>query len=73
MRIYRNCSDQQYYENQSKILLQRFIEKGYKKEKLEMIREKVKKMDRGIMITSNKKKTKNKYLETAFLTGFNRR
>lgn len=72
MRIYQNCSNLQDYENQSNILIDRFVEKGYKRKSLETLKEKVRLMDRNIMIEGKKYKKKNQHIEVAFLTGYNR-
>lgn len=70
MRILRNCSNEKDYEEQSEILIQRFIEKGYKRKELEILKAKVKTMDRETLLKEKRKKPNSK--EWAFSTGFNR-
>lgn len=75
MRIHRNCSNGNDYEEQADIIIKRFVEKGYNKRELINLKEKVKKMDRNTLIEGKpagniKKKDKN--IGMAFLTGYNR-
>lgn len=75
MRIYRNCSNPNEYEEQADIIINRFVEKGYNKKELTILKEKVKTMDRKMLIEGkldHHKKEKNKNLDMAFLPGYNR-
>lgn len=71
MHLHKNCSDQKYYKEQSNILINRLIERGYKKKELEILKEKVKLMNRDTMIDGRKNK-KSKHMDMAFLTGYNK-
>lgn len=75
MRLYRNCSNIEDYDIQADIIIKRFVEKGYKRKESEILKEKVKKMNRNQMIegkpNDKKKKRNDKTVDMAFLTGFN--
>lgn len=75
MRIYRNCSNPNDYEEQADIIINRFVGKGYNKKELTILKEKVKGMDRKMLIggkLDHQRKEKSKNLDMAFLTGYNR-
>lgn len=69
MRVHRNCSNQKDYEIQLYVLMHRFVEKGYKKGKLEAFRNEIKMMDGETMLNTKRKKKKSKNMKMAFLTG----
>lgn len=73
IRIRRNCSKPEHFERQSRILIERFLEKGYDKRSLEKTKEEVMRMNRDEML-KDKKRNENKKDENdaAFLTNFNR-
>lgn len=75
MRIHRNCSNRNEYEEQADIIINRFLEKGYKRKGLIVLKEKMKNMDRKTLIEGtldHHRKEKHKNLDLAFLTGYNR-
>lgn len=61
MSLYRNCSNQKDYEDQSNMAINYFIEKRYKKKELLALKEKVKLMNRDMMIEGKKEKKKKKH------------
>lgn len=70
MCLYINCSDQKDYEEQSNILINRFIVKDYTRKDLETLKERVKLINRDTMIDGKKENKKNKNRDMAFLTGY---
>lgn len=72
MLIRRNCSTLKDYDYQANILIERFLEKGYKKKNLESLKNQIRAMDRNNMIEQKKNEKNNRYNEMAFLTGFSR-
>lgn len=70
MCLYKNCSDQKDYEEQSNILINRFIVKDYTRKDLETLKERVKLINRDTMIDGKKENKKNKNRDMAFLTGY---
>lgn len=74
MRMYRNCSNLADYNTQADTLIERFVEKGYKKKELVTLKENIKHMDRNSLIEDKVKenrKTKRHNGDMPFITGFN--
>lgn len=73
MRVYRNCSNVNDYDTQENTIINKFVEKEYKKRDLLAMKEKVKKMNRNLKtedVPKNLKK-KKKHIDVALLTGYN--
>ncbi|XP_073481353.1 uncharacterized protein [Aquarana catesbeiana] len=70
IRIRRNCDRMEDYLQQTDILIDRFTDKGYKRNVLENIRLKVANMDRELILSSKVRKHKQDN-SIPFITGFN--
>ncbi|CAI9617156.1 unnamed protein product [Staurois parvus] len=68
-RIKRNCSLRKDFVDQTDVLIDRFIEKGYKKPFLSTEREMIDKKDRSTFLSN--RKIKNNNFDMAFITNFN--
>lgn len=71
IRIRHNCDLMGDYYTQTNILIESFVAKGYNRYELEHTRDKVRNMDREIIL-QNKTREQNQKDKVPFITGFNK-
>ena len=69
IRIKRNCNSSDDYQRQTNILIDRFVEKGYERNRLEKTRSEVNSMNRNEMLKDKERKPPETN-DVTFVTGF---